>query len=546
MTSTCQPSRSGEHFHEVDLFQSHNTNIKNDSFALFCKQEPTDDVSPMKNESLLAAIDLGSNSFRLEICKYSHGLIQRVAYIKETVRQGSGLDENRNLSSAAMDRGWECLSRFAERLVGFQQPQVRAVATQTLREAKNSKVFLEKASRILGFPIEVVSGREEARLIYQGVVHLLPSSNERRLIIDIGGRSTECILGVGTQARVLESYRLGSVSSSMKYFSTGDLSVQAFNKAEVAAKAVLDEALEAFPPNAWDVAYGSSGTVAAVAEALQGAGWPADVVTREGLTWLKETLIASGHVDKLRIEGLREDRKAVIGGGLSVLNAVMDLFGIHELKVTPGALRHGVLYDLIEREDDEKDVRTVTVKGLQKTFRVDSSQAQRVSKVACGFLKQLLPAQTSSVDGARHLKKLEWAAQLHEIGASISHTDSHKHGAYILDNTDTPGFVMHELHRLSLLVLGHKGKLRKLEIDFEDAFFIYQLLSLRLAVILCHARRDPDTVSMRLTLSSQIPRCFELRTEPLWSQRFPQSQHLLQQEVLSWQKTSWELRLVQD
>ncbi len=500
----------------------------------------------MKNESLLAAIDLGSNSFRLEICKYSHGLIQRVAYIKETVRQGSGLDENRNLSSSAMDRGWECLSRFAERLVGFQQPQVRAVATQTLREAKNSKVFLEKASRILGFPIEVVSGREEARLIYQGVVHLLPSSNERRLIIDIGGRSTECILGVGTEARVLESYRLGSVSSSMKYFSTGDLSVQAFNKAEVAAKAVLDEALEAFPPNAWDVAYGSSGTVAAVAEALQGAGWPADVVTREGLTWLKETLIASGHVDKLRIEGLREDRKAVIGGGLSVLNAVMDLFGIHELKVTPGALRHGVLYDLIEREDDEKDVRTVTVKGLQKTFRVDSSQAQRVSKVACGFLKQLLPAQTSSVDGARHLKKLEWAAQLHEIGASISHTDSHKHGAYILDNTDTPGFVMHELHRLSLLVLGHKGKLRKLEIDFEDAFFIYQLLSLRLAVILCHARRDPDTVSMRLTLSSQIPRCFELRTEPLWSQRFPQSQHLLQQEVLSWQKTSWELRLVQD
>jgi exopolyphosphatase/guanosine-5'-triphosphate,3'-diphosphate pyrophosphatase len=324
------------------------------------------------------------------------------------------------------------------------------------------------------------------------------------------------------------------------------LSVQAFNKAEVAAKAVLDEALEAFPPNAWDVAYGSSGTVAAVAEALQGAGWPADVVTREGLAWLKETLIASGHVDKLRIEGLREDRKAVIGGGLSVLNAVMDLFGIHELKVTPGALRHGVLYDLIEREDDEKDVRTVTVKGLQKTFRVDSSQAQRVSKVACGFLKQLLPAQTESVDGARHLKKLEWAAQLHEIGASISHTDSHKHGAYILDNTDTPGFVMHELHRLSLLVLGHKGKLRKLEIDFEDAFFIYQLLSLRLAVILCHARRDPDTVSMRLTLSSQIPRCFELRTEPLWSQRFPQSQHLLQQEVLSWQKTSWELRLVQD
>ena len=500
----------------------------------------------MKNESLLAAIDLGSNSFRLEICKYSHGLIQRVSYIKETVRQGSGLDENRNLSSAAMERGWECLSRFAERLAGFKPEQVRAVATQTLREAKNSKVFLDKAHRLLGFPIEVVSGREEARLIYQGVVHLLPSSNERRLIIDIGGRSTECILGQDTHAKVLESYRLGSVSSSMKYFSTGELTTQAFNKAEVAAKAVLDEALDSFPQNAWDVAYGSSGTVAAVAEALLGSGWEADVVTRDGLKWLKEQLVRAGHVDKLRIEGLREDRKAVIGGGLSVLTAVMDLFHIDKLKVTPGALRHGVLYDLIEREDEDKDARVITVKGLQKTFRVDTTQAQRVSKVACGLLKQLEPIASAKEDGLRYLKKLDWAAQLHEIGASISHTDSHKHGAYILDNTDTPGFVMQELHRLSLLVLGHKGKLRKLDIDFEDGFFIYQLLSLRLAVILCHARRDPDTASLRLRLSSQVPRCFELKMEPLWSQRFPQSSHLLQQEVLSWQKTSWELRLVQD
>ena len=500
----------------------------------------------MKNESLLAAIDLGSNSFRLEICKYSHGLIQRVSYIKETVRQGSGLDENRNLSNAAMERGWECLSRFAERLAGFKPQQVRAVATQTLREAKNRKVFLDKAHRLLGFPIEVVSGREEARLIYQGVVHLLPFSNERRLIIDIGGRSTECILGQDMNAQVLESYRLGSVSSSMKYFSTGEFTAQAFNKAEVAAKAVLDEALEAFPPNAWDVAYGSSGTVAAVAEALLASGWEADVVTREGLNWLKDQLIRVGHVDKLRLEGLREDPKAVIGGGLSLLSAVMDLFGIETLKVTPGALRHGVLYDLIEREDENKDARALTVRGLQKTFRIDTTQAQRVSKVAGGFLKQLKPSGTDEHAWSRHLKKLDWAAQLHEIGTQISHTDSHKHGAYILDNTDTPGFVMHELHRLSLLVLGHKGKLRKLEIDFEDAFFIYQLLSLRLAVILCHARRDPDTASMHLRLSSQVPRCFELKMEPLWSQRFPQSSHLLQQEVLSWQKTSWELRLIQD
>ncbi len=503
-----------------------------------------DHMRSMKNGSLLAAIDLGSNSFRLEICRYSHGLIQRIEYIKENVRQGSGLDDERNLSDEAMERGWDCLSRFAERLTGFKSTQVRAVATQTLREANNRKVFLEKANRILGFPIEVVSGREEARLIYQGVTRLLPPTQDRRLIIDIGGRSTECVLGQGAQTKVLESYRLGSVSSSMKYFSNGELTAQAFERAEVAAKAVMDEALAVIPRKSWDTALGSSGTVGAVAEALATAGWPAGVITRKGLDWLKQQLIDAGHLDKVRMEGLREDRKAVIGGGLSVLCAVMDLFDIDTLQVTPGALRHGLLYDLIEREDENKDVRAITVSGLQKTFSADGVQAQRVSRVACFFLKQLQNTLDTEQNWSRYLKKLDWAAQLHEIGTQISHTDSHKHGAYILENTDTPGFAMHELQRLSLLVLGHKGKLRKLEIEHVDAFFIYQLMSLRLAVILCHARRDPEAEGMKFGLSSQVPHCFELQLEPMWAVRFPQSNHLLQQEVASWQKTNWELRLV--
>jgi len=503
-----------------------------------------DNMRSVKNGSLLAAIDLGSNSFRLEICRYSHGLIQRIEYIKETVRQGSGLDEERNLSDEAMERGWDCLSRFAERLTGFRSTQVRAVATQTLREANNRKVFLEKANRILGFPIEVVSGREEARLIYQGVTRLLPPTQDRRLIIDIGGRSTECVLGQGVQAKVLESYRLGSVSSSMKYFSNGELTAQAFQRAEVAAKAVMDEALAVIPRKSWDTALGSSGTVGAVAEALATAGWPAGVITRKGLDWLKQQLIDAGQLDKVRMEGLREDRKAVIGGGLSVLSAVMDLFEIDTLQVTPGALRHGLLYDLIEREDENKDVRAITVSGLQKTFSADGVQAQRVSRVACFFLEQLKNTLDTEQNWSRYLKKLDWAAQLHEIGTQISHTDSHKHGAYILENTDTPGFAMHELQRLSLLVLGHKGKLRKLEIEHEDAFFIYQLMSLRLAVILCHARRDPEAEGMKFGLSSHVPRCFELQLEPMWAVRFPQSNHLLHQEVASWQKTNWELRLL--
>jgi exopolyphosphatase/guanosine-5'-triphosphate,3'-diphosphate pyrophosphatase len=498
----------------------------------------------MKNGTLLAAIDLGSNSFRLEICRFNNGLFQRYEYLKEAVRQGSGLDQDRNLSVSSMEKGWDCLARFAERLSGFEPTQVRAVATQTLREARNAKMFLEKANRILGFPIEVVSGREEARLIYQGVAHLLPSSDERRLVIDIGGRSTEFIIGKNKEALQLESYRVGSVASSMKYFSSGEFSASSFQRAEIAAKAILDEALPIFAKDAWDKAYGSSGTVSAVSEALTQAGWPSDRITQEGIDWLKNELIRIGHVDKLRLEGIKEDRKAVIAGGLSVLSALLDLFGINELLVTPGALRHGVLYDLIDREDEDKDIRAMTIAALRKTFQADASQAQRVSRLASEFLSSLQTYDEGAPEWTRLKKKLDWAAQLHEIGNLISHTESHKHGAYIIENTDTPGFAKHELHRLSLLVLGHKGKLRKLDVDFEDEHLVYQLLSLRLAVILCHARRDPESALLRIEKSKESPRCFDLKIEPLWSQRFPQSTHLLQQEVLSWQKTSWKLRLV--
>ena len=234
----------------------------------------------MQNGTRLAAVDLGSNSFRLEIGYLDHGQIHRTEYLKETVRQGNGLDEERKLSMDAMQRGWDCLARFGERLAGFRKSQVRAVATQTLREARNRDEFLARATKILGFPIDVVSGREEARLIYQGVAHLLPQSDEHRLVVDIGGRSTELILGHGFEARTMESYRVGSVAWSMRYFAEGEFSTQAFQMAEIAAKAVLDEALNAYPRDSWEVAYGSSGTVGAVGDILMAAGWPAGAITR--------------------------------------------------------------------------------------------------------------------------------------------------------------------------------------------------------------------------------------------------------------------------
>lgn len=496
----------------------------------------------MQNGTLLAAVDLGSNSFRLEIGYLEHGQIHRTEYLKETVRQGNGLDEDRNLSLDAMQRGWDCLARFGERLAGFKKSQVRAVATQTLREARNRDEFLARAHEILGFPIDVVSGREEARLIYQGVAHLLPQSTERRLVVDIGGRSTELILGQGFDARVMESYRVGSVAWSMRYFPDGQFSVQSFQMAEIAAKAVLDEALNAYPRDAWDVAYGSSGTVGAVGDVLAAAGWPQSTVGRDGLDWLLERLLKAQSADKLRLEGMKDDRRAVIGGGVSVLRAVFDLLDIDEVQIAQGALRHGALYDLLDREREQTDLRATSVKRLAGKFNVDPTQAQRVSKVAAYLFRQA-SAAFSPVESERHLRKLGWAAHLHEIGSLISHSDYHKHGAYILDNADAAGFSMPELHRLSLLVLGHRGKLRKLEVDFGDAMFVLQLLALRLAVILCHARRDPDLKGMHLACKSESSRQFVLTCRPGWASTFPQSAHLLREELLAWQKTPWDLQL---
>ncbi|MEX1165502.1 MAG: Ppx/GppA phosphatase family protein, partial [Hydrogenophaga sp.] len=387
----------------------------------------------MQNGTLLAALDLGSNSFRLEIGRFHAGHIERVEYLKETVRQGSGLDENKVLSQAAMERGWDCLARFAERLHGFTKQQVRAVATQTLREASNRDEFLRRAQSILGFAIDVVHGQEEARLIYQGVSRLLPESDEKRLVVDIGGRSTEMILGQGYVPRRLESYRLGSVAWSNRYFPKGQFTAAAFKTAEVAAKAVLDEALDTFPPSDWTIAYGSSGTVGAVAEALAANGWAAGVVTRSGLDWLTDKLIKAGNADNLRMEGVKEDRKPVIGGGISVLRAIFDLFGIEQMLPTQGALRQGALYDLIDRESQGGDVREGTVRWLAERFSVDGAQAQRVSEVSMALFAQVAAGDAQN---ERYSQKLAWAARLHEIGTHISHDRSYHHGAYILDNVD--------------------------------------------------------------------------------------------------------------
>ncbi len=499
-------------------------------------------------ETLLAAVDLGSNSFRLEIGRYENGQIQRVDYLKETVRQGGDLDEYRNLTPEAIERGLKCLARFGETLKGIPKHHVRAVATQTLREAKNRDVFLKLAKKALGYEIEVISGVEEARLIYQGVSRLLPQSDEKRLVIDVGGRSTEFILGQHLNAETTDSLRVGSVAWSLKYFSDGALAEKNFQRAEIAAESFLDAVAHIYQHSHWDVAYGASGTVGAVADILNVAGFEEGKITREGLTWLRHQLIKAKTTDKLDLAGLKEDRKSVIAGGLCILIGIFDLLKLDTLMVASGALRHGLLYDMMaEEEHTAEDLRDASITHLSNRFGVNKAHAKNVCKVALGFFDALIPSLELHDDTTPALNKPEliklrqilgWAALSHEIGCAISHSESQKHGAYILDNTELMGFAQSELHRLSLLVLGHSGKLKKLDTDFNDAYFVSQLIALRLAVIFCHSRNTPVLKNVTFERAENT---FLLILPSAWQKAFPQTCYLLEEEILAWQKINWGL-----
>ncbi len=493
-------------------------------------------------ETLLAAVDLGSNSFRLEIGRYNNGQIHRVDYLKEAVRQGGDLDAERNLKPEAIERGLKCLARFGEAIKNLPKQNVRAVATQTLREAKNRDVFLKLAKKALGYDVEVISGVEEARLIYQGVSRLLPQSDERRLVIDIGGRSTEFILGHHLNAETTDSLRVGSVTWSLKYFADGQLSEKNFERAEIAAESFLDAVADNYQPAYWDVAYGASGTVGAIAEILAAAGFAEDTVTRKGLAWLRAQLIKARTIDKVELIGLKEDRKAVIAGGLSVLIGIFDLLKLDSLIVAKGALRHGLLYDMRQDDAVSKDLRDASINHLIERFGVNKNHATNVAKVALNFFNLLATNIFENEEGGQNLYKLKqklgWAAMCHEVGCAISHSESQKHGAYIVDNTELMGFSQSELHRLSLLVLGHSGKLKKLDADFSDEGFIYQLISLRLAVIFCHSRSMPVLKNIAFERAENT---FLLGLPSAWQQAFPQTSYLLEEEVLAWNKTNWSL-----
>jgi exopolyphosphatase / guanosine-5'-triphosphate,3'-diphosphate pyrophosphatase len=490
-------------------------------------------------QPVLAGIDMGSNSFRLEIGQMIGGRYKRVHYTKETVRLGAGLDANGQLTPEAVQRGLACLRRFASQLTQSGVQHVRAVATQTLREAQNRDAFLLQAQAALGHPVEVISGREEARLIYVGVAHLQPSktSATTRLVIDIGGRSTELILARGDKPVAVESFAVGSVSLSMRYFPDGKLTSQAFRSAQIAAGAEFEEGLTVFGREHWREALGSSGTAGAVSEVLQANGITDGAITPAGLQTLIERCIAVGHVDKIVMAGLKEDRRAVIPGGLALLYTLAAQFGIDALQPAKGALRQGVIVELHERlqaqrqgaQASERDARSATVRALQKSFAADAAQARRVHSVALALWQGVWTAT-----GDEHALELGWAADLHELGMLVSHHDFHRHSAYVLGHADAPGFSQNQLRRLADMVMGQRGGLRKIDAALanrDDPAFAWQVLALRLAVIKCHARGAVNHRALRLRKTAKGA---EVQVTTAWQQNHARTNYLLQEESELW------------
>src|SRR5688572_14352651 len=413
----------------------------------------------------LAAADLGSNSFHLEVGRVDGDQVYPLDSLKETVRLGGGLTPDRQLDASAQERALEALKKFSERLAGMPRDTVRVVGTNALRVAKNAGPFVREAEKTLGFPIEIISGREEARLIYLGVVHSLPLSNHNRLVVDIGGGSTEFIIGNKLKAKSVESLYMGCVSFTTRFFPDGKIEKKSMKAAELAAREQVQTIAARFEKTGWREAVGSSGTARSLAEILLQNGMADRGITADGLNWLKEELVKAGDLEKVAIPGLREDRIPVIAGGTAVMSAVFAELGLKRMTVAEGALRQGVLWDLLGRTH-HRDIRDVTVEQFVHRYRVDQAQAQRVGRLAATLLEQIDTGNEEGLTARRHF--LAWAAKLHEIGISIAQGAYHKHSAYILAFADMPGFSSQAQGWLSNLVLAQRGKLTKMRPAFDD------------------------------------------------------------------------------
>jgi exopolyphosphatase / guanosine-5'-triphosphate,3'-diphosphate pyrophosphatase len=491
----------------------------------------------MGRHDTLAAVDLGSNSFHLQIGRVVDGQIYPLDAVREMVRLGGGLTAEKRIDRATQAAALEALAKFGERLRGFPRPAVRVVGTNALRVAKNSPQFLREARAALGFPIEVISGREAARLIYLGVAHSLPASAQRRLVVDIGGGSTEFIIGTGFDPLLTESLYMGCVSFSLKYFPEGRIDKARMKAAELAARQELAALVHGYRQAGWDEAVGSSGTARAIENILQENGFAAEGITREGLDRLRGVLIKHEKAEPQRIAGLRPNRAPVLPGGLAIMIAAFDALGLESMKVSEGALRHGVLYDLLGRVQ-HRDMREATVAQFMRRYHVDSAQAERVRSLSLLVFDALSPGADRDDDPDRVM--LEWAARLAETGLSIAHAAYHKHSAYVLSNADMPGFSRMEQARLARIVLAHRGKLGKVQDAGLEGADWKLVFALRLASLILRSRTDARLPFLRVDADAGG---FALDLPQSWLDDNPLSADALEAEARHWKAVGMKLEV---
>ena len=476
----------------------------------------------------IAAVDLGSNSFRLQVARVVEDQIYPLDSLKETVRLGAGLTADKLLDDDSQQRALACLKLFGERLRGLPPQAVRVVGTNTLRVAKNAAAFLEQAERALGFPIEVIAGREEARLIYLGVSHSLPVSGARRLVIDIGGGSTECIIGEGYEPQQMESLYMGCVSYSKKFFADGKVNKESMQQAELAARMELQSVKLKFSSNNWQEAIGSSGTARALADLLVQNGWSESGITVDGLAQLRSAIFKAGDSKKLELAGMKPDRIPVLFGGFAIMSAVFRELGIQHMAIADTALREGVLYDMVGRFQ-HRDMRDVTVNQFVRRYQVDATQSARVEQLALHLYDQIVPNIAGDAEVLR--QRLIWVVRMHEIGISIAHSGYHRHSAYILENADMPGFSKKEQTYLGLLVRAQRGSLAKITALQNNSEIWPAVFVLRLAVLFYRSRTDASLPKMQIKYRSHECR---LRLDSKWLEQNLLTENALLAEVKEW------------
>jgi exopolyphosphatase / guanosine-5'-triphosphate,3'-diphosphate pyrophosphatase len=463
------------------------------------------------------------------VARYSHGQLVIIDRLREMVRLGAGIDADGRLDREVAARALGCLERFGQRLRDMHARDVRVVGTNALRRAHRKQAFLERARAAIGHPIEIISGMEEARLIYSGVAHTMPSGAGRRLVVDIGGGSTELIIGEELEPLELESTQMGCVSTSAQFFGDGKVSAKRIARARVASRQELEPIQAAYRRRGWDQAVGSSGTVRAIGEAIRELQPEATAITAEGLERLLQRLLDAGHVREIGLAAVTEERRAVFPGGVTILAEVFDVLGCERMEVADGAMRDGLLYDMIGRLTHE-DARERTVRAMQARYHVDRGQAERVEKTALALLAQA--AEAWQLDDPRAEQLLEWSARLHEIGLDVAHSRHHQHGAYLLENADMPGFTREEQRVLARIVGGHR---RRLATDGFDQLLppwdrrtIYLIVLLRLAVLLHRGRGAAPLPDVQL-----LPRgrSLEVRFPLRWLKEHPLTVADLRQEI---------------